>query len=257
VAEAEELAGKRFLVTGATGGIGSRVCALIGGRGGQVHLLSRNAEKLSLLDSQVNGPITDTSRVCVVDFASPDSTRACAAILEQLEEPLDGAVIIVPSAPKSRDRLPTDHEWRAALDLCFVNPLTVLRSVVPSIAHGGRIVIVSGIATKEVFPSLPFSNVIRLAWLAEAKRLSFVLGDRRIRVNTVSLGATLTEQLRRRLDDRREHDVPDRESLETIPLGEYGHPEDAAHVVVSLLSTFSNHITGVNIPFDGGLTRGY
>jgi 3-oxoacyl-[acyl-carrier protein] reductase len=245
------------VVTGATGGIGSRVCASIGAHGGEVRLVGRNAEKLARLDSQVNGRTTESPRILIADFASLDSTRTCAATLEQLGEPLDGAVMIVPSVPKSGAQLPADHEWRAALDLCFVNPLTVLRSAILNVTDGGRIVIVSGIATKEVFPSLPFSNVIRLAWLAEAKRLSFILGTRSIRVNTVSLGATLTEQLRTRLQNRREQDVPRRESPETIPLGEYGDPDDAAYVVVSLLSAFSNHITGANIPFDGGGTRSY
>lgn len=231
--------------------------ALLGTSGGEVHVVARDAEKLSLLDRQVNQHTTTNSRAFVVDFASLDSTRACAAAVEQMGELLDGVVMIVPSVPKSQDAHPRDDEWRAALDLCFVNPLTVLRSCIAKTADGGRIVIVSGVSSIEVFPSLPFGNVVRHAWLAESKRLSFVLGARRIRVNTLSLGATLTERLVDRLQDRREHDVSRRESPESIPLGEYGDPDDAAHAVVTLLSRFTNHITGSNIAFDGGLTRSY
>ncbi|TMC02778.1 MAG: SDR family oxidoreductase [Chloroflexi bacterium] len=96
-----------------------------------------------------------------------------------------------------------------------------------------------------------------MSWLAECKRLSFVLGSRGIRINTVSLGATLTERFVRRLENRVEEDVPARETPETIPLGEYGDPDDAAHVIVTLLGRFANHLTGGNIIFDGGITRAY
>jgi 3-oxoacyl-[acyl-carrier protein] reductase len=242
---------------GATGGIGRRVCRLIGERRGEVVVVGRDAAALARIDEEVNESVAGCTRRFVADFASIASTRACASAIEHSECPLDGAVVIVPSVPKSPDDLPGDDDWRAALDLCFVNPLAVLRSGLRNVIEGGRVVIVSGIASVEVFPELPFSNVVRLAWLAENKRLSFVLASSGIRVNTVSLGGTVTERFAARLANRSAHDVPSRESPENIPLREYGDPDDAAYVVVSLLSRLSNHITGANIVFDGGLTRSY
>ena len=253
----DEFGGKSFLVMGATGGIGRRVCRLIGKRHGQVLVVGRDAAALAELDRDVNRSAEGCTRRFVVDFASTESTRACGAAVEHGECRLDGVVVIVPSVPKSAEDLPRDEDWRAALDLCFVNPLSVVRSTLKNVLDGGRIVIVSGIASVEVFPELPFSNVVRLAWLAENKRLSFVLAPRGIRVNTLSLGGTLTERFAARLARRSADDVPSRESPQNIPLGEYGDPDDAAYVVVSLLSKLSNHITGTNIAFDGGLTRSY
>jgi 3-oxoacyl-[acyl-carrier protein] reductase len=257
-AGADDFAGRRFLVTGATGGIGRRVCASIGQRGGEVLVVARDSARLEEIDQQVNHFLpTSPRRVYVLDFGDTVSTQAAAAVIEQMSEPLDGIVLIVPSVPKSEDFQPRDDDWRAALDLCFVNPMSILRAGLANIREGGRVVIVSGIASVEVFPELPFSNVVRTAWLAESKRLSFGLGPRRVRINTLSLGGTLTDQFVRRLSKRSVGDVPARESPESIPLGEFGDPDDAAYVVLCLLSRFSNHITGTNVVFDGGLTRNY
>jgi NAD(P)-dependent dehydrogenase (short-subunit alcohol dehydrogenase family) len=71
-----------------------------------------------------------------------------------------------------------------------------------------------------------------VAWLAEAKYLAARLGERGIRVITVSLGGTLTEQFAAPLQSRVPTDVPPDEAADTIPLGEFGDPHDAAYVVV-------------------------
>ncbi len=253
----DDFGGQRILVTGATGGLGRRVCGLIGQGGGELLLAARNITALSQLDGAVNRGAADSPRVYVVDFANAASTRTASTAVAHTSGPLDAIVLIIPSVPKSNDILPESDEWRSALDVCFVNPLSLLRAGLANVRDGGRVVIVSGIASVEVFPELPFSNVIRMAWLAESKTLSFGLGPRRVRINTLSLGGTLTEQFGVRIAQRRAGDVAHRESPETIPLGEYGDPDDAAYVVVSLLSRFTNHITGTNIVSDGGLTRCY
>lgn len=249
--------GKRILVTGATGGLGSRVCSIVGQSGGEAIVVARDRHSAADLEERVNGRPADYPRVFPVDFSNTERTRACATALEQSNLPFDGLVLIPPGVPKSEEVWPSDTAWRAALDLCFINPLCLLTAASKNLIDGGRIVVVSGIATVEVFPSLPFTNVVRLAWLAECKRLSFALGPRRIRVNTVSLGGTLTEQFAARLARRLPHDIPERDSPESIPLGEFGDPDDAAYVVALLLSRLANHVTGTNVVFDGGLSRGY
>jgi 3-oxoacyl-[acyl-carrier protein] reductase len=252
-----EFSDRTILVTGATGGIGRRVSRLICERAGTVLLVGRNPQALTALDGSLNQTWSSGPRTLVVDFAVADSVARGAEALRLGRLPLRGVVLICPSVPKSEAIIPADTEWREALDLCFVNPLSLLRAALENMTADGRIVIVSGIASLQVFPSLPITNVVRMAWLGQAKYLAIRLGERRIRVNTVSLGGTLTEQFAARLASRQTLDVPPEESPDSIALGEYGDPDDAAYVVVSLLSRFTNHITGTNVVFDGGLTRGY
>jgi 3-oxoacyl-[acyl-carrier protein] reductase len=85
---------------------------------------------------------------------------------------------------------------------------------------------------------------------------------RGIHVNTLSVGGTLTPVYRAAIEKRAAAagmTFNDRLTEETsnVPLGKYGSPEEVARAIETLLSGFSDHITGVNILHDGGFTRGY
>jgi 3-oxoacyl-[acyl-carrier protein] reductase len=134
----------------------------------------------------------------------------------------------------------------------------------PDPANGKRckVVIISGMSSVQVMGHYASSNVIRCAWLAEAKTLAFALGERGIHVNTLSLGGTLTPGYTASLERRAasagvsfEQRLAD--ETDNIPLKKYGSPKEVAAAVEGLLSALSDHMTGVNILHDGGFTRAY
>jgi 3-oxoacyl-[acyl-carrier protein] reductase len=89
------------------------------------------------------------------------------------------------------------------------------------------VVVVSGMSSVQVMGHYATSNVIRCAWLAQAKTLAFALGERGIHVNTLSLGGTLTPGYTASLDKRaRAAGVGFaqrlRDETSNIPLGKYG-----------------------------------
>jgi 3-oxoacyl-[acyl-carrier protein] reductase len=47
----------------------------------------------------------------------------------------------------------------------------------------------------------------------------------------------------------------ERHSRKEIPVGEYGRPEDIAHLACFLASPLARYVTGAVIPVDGGLRR--
>jgi 3-oxoacyl-[acyl-carrier protein] reductase len=247
---------RNILVTGATGGIGSRVCStLLGQKVSVVGAVRDEGRFKDLMNSR--SLASKTLETVKVDFANSELMEQASQALSRVKPSLSGIVLIYPGIPKTSDTIPPPEAWRDALNLCFVNPLGFLRAAIDYLEPDARIVLVSGISGIQVFPSLPFSNAIRAAWLAEAKTLSFALASRKIRVNTLSLGGTLTERFKTRLADRKPNDIPMEDSPDNIPLGSYGDPDDVAKVVCSLLGEFSNHMTGANIVMDGGLTRVY
>jgi 3-oxoacyl-[acyl-carrier protein] reductase len=247
---------KNYLVTGATGGIGRRVCLKLAEHQTKLILAARPTARLESVVSDLRGLKGVSECVPIpLDFENTRTVELANRQVAELGMSIDGLVLVYPSIPKSPEIIPAAAEWQEALNRCFVNPLFLLRGCLDSMADGSRIVIVSGIASVQVFPDLAYSNAIRAAWLAEAKLLAFRLGQRQIRVNTLSLGGTLTERFTERLasaGNPASEDHPDR-----IALGHYGNPEDVADVVVSLLGNLSNHITGANIVCDGGLTKSY
>ena len=201
-------------------------------------------------------------------MADDQSVEAFGEDLQSRNVVLDGVVLMPPQPHASNEALPASEVWRALFQTSFIGPLSLLRTAIalmdPDLAAGRRakIVIVSGISSAQVLGHYATSNVIRLAWLAEAKTLAFALGERGIHVNTLSLGGTLSPWYQAAIEKRAAGagiSFEERLAEETanVPLRKYGTPQEVAVAIEGLLSAFSDHLTGVNILHDGGFTRAY
>lgn len=181
---------------------------------------------------------------------------------------LDGVVLMPPQVAPSAEALPANEVWQALFQSSFIGPLALLRAAIatmrpdPAAGRRAKVVIVSGISSVQVLSHYATNNVIRAAWLAQAKTLAFALGERGIHVNTLSLGGTLSPHYVGLIEKRAANagmTFAERIAEETanVPLRKYGRPEEVAAAVDGLLSDFSDHMTGVNILHDGGFTRAY
>lgn len=258
-----------ILVTGATGGIGRAVSArlLCGGR--PLVLAARDETKLAALCSELSNASSGVNcSWLAVDMASDRSVQQFADRLASEKHALSGAVLMPPQPPKTSDPLPSGDVWRQTFQASFIGPLALLRAVIatmqPDPGRGKRckIVVVSAISSTQVLVNNPLSNVVRSAWLAEAKTLAFQYGERGIHVNTLSLGGTLSpwyvDRIRERAKETgKSYEQFLNEETANIPLKKYGTPDEVAVAIEGLLSPFSDHLTGVNIMHDGGFTRAY
>jgi len=259
---------RTILVTGATGGIGLAVCDRLAKGGASVLLAARDVNKLRSLCTQLPDNGSGGHAWIRVDMTLDESIQQFADELAARNVILDGAVLMPPQDPPTSDPLPNSEKWREILQNSFIGPLALLKVAIgamkPDPANGRRckIVIVSGISSAQVMGNYASSNVIRCAWLAEAKTLAFAFGERGIHVNTLSLGGTLTPGYTASLAKRAANagmSYEDRLAEETsnVPLRKYGTPTEVAGAVEGLLSAFSDHMSGLNVLHDGGFTRSY
>lgn len=259
-----------ILVTGATGGIGRAVTSRLVAAGYRLVLAARNSDRLRSLAVELrqgSHPAVEHEWIGV-DMTDDVSVETFAGELVARRIELQGVVLMPPQEPPTNDPFPSNARWRQLLQGSFVGPLALLKAAIatmrPDPAKGARckVVVISGMSSVQVLGHYATSNVIRCAWLAEAKTLAFALGERGIHVNTLSLGGTLTPGYSASLEKRANSagvtfEQRLREETANIPLGKYGSPAEVAVAVEGLLSPFSDHMTGVNILHDGGFTRAY
>ena len=258
----------KVLVTGATGGIGREICSYLAANGHDLIITSRNIDSLTEIKANIEFSYKVFVYPAVVDFEDADKTYVFSSVLKNDFRAIDGVVLIYPRIERPETCLPSMEMWQRNFLTAFVRPLEALKSAVSIMPSGGRVVIVSGTAAVQVFPQRPLANVIRSAWLAQAKTMAFELGRSGIHVNTVSLGGFLTKRIEGEIAQRNEFEFSTEKSDlspyssflredEINALGKYGDPKDAAQVIAEMLFNFSNHITGANIICDGGYTRHY
>jgi 3-oxoacyl-[acyl-carrier protein] reductase len=201
-------------------------------------------------------------------MADENSVRSFDRELAGLRSELTGAVIMPPQPARSNDPMPENATWRKLFEESFIGPLGVLKAAIaamkpaPERGHRTKIVIVSGISSAQVLGHYAIGNVLRTAWLGEAKTLAFALGPRGIHVNTVSFGGTLTPYYQGQIEKRAKDngvsiDQQIASETDNVPLRKYGTAEEAARTIEMLLSPYSDHLTGINLLHDGGFTRAY
>lgn len=257
-----------ILLTGATGGIGLAVGRRLAASGYRLVLAARNAERLRAVAAELASSAGGEPEWISVDMTQDESIESFAAELAGRGIELQGVVLMPPQESPTNDPFPANAKWRQLLQGSFIGPLALLKAAIaamhPDPANGKRckVVVISGMSSVQVMGHYATSNVIRCAWLAEAKTLAFALGGRGIHVNTLSLGGTLTPDYTASLQRRADaagvtFEQRLQEETANIPLGKYGAPAEVAAAVEGLLSPFSDHMTGVNLLHDGGFTRAY
>ncbi|MCF1707596.1 SDR family oxidoreductase [Tabrizicola sp. J26] len=256
------------LITGATGGMGRPLCARLAAEGRELILAARTRSDLRSLCDTLEAEYPGPFHAVPLDMADISSVERFGAALTDLDVPLQGAVLMPPQPARSNDPLPPVEAWNQLFAASFIGPLEVLKQALPHMKSDpatslrAKIVIVSGISSAQVLGHYATGNVLRTAWLAEAKVLAFALGPRGIHVNTVSFGGALTPHYLELIQQRASANgvtVAEQIGAETdnVPLRKYGTPEEAAATIAMLLSPVSDHLTGINLLQDGGFTRAY
>jgi NAD(P)-dependent dehydrogenase (short-subunit alcohol dehydrogenase family) len=247
------LAGRRALITGASGDIGQALALGLARAGADiaVHHCAM-PEHAQAVAAKIAG-LGRLAHVYEGDFTQPGQARALAhAALA------DGPVDILLSNAAIERRSdwtaidPVDFTQMVSVNFgAFVDLAAVLGPAMG--ARGwGRIV-----ATGSVLAARPRAETLIYASLKAAQNcavraLARELGGRGVTVNIISPGAVETERMAASYADPAFRATVSAK----LPIGRPASPVDCVAPVVMLCSDAGGYITGANIPVDGGWTAG-
>jgi 3-oxoacyl-[acyl-carrier protein] reductase len=231
------LAGRTYVVTGGSRGLGFATAAALANDGARTILVAREQGALDDACARL-GP---GHRSCPADLGDPLSAGRIADDAGDI----DGALINVGGPPPGRILELDDRAWQAAFDSVFMASIRLIRALAPRIREGGSLLVVLSSTVKEPIPGLGASSGLRPGLAMAVKDASSALAPR-VRVNGILPGRIATERLREVYPD---------DTGSGIPLGRPGEPAEFGRVAAFLLSPASSYVTGTLVGVDGGLLR--
>jgi 3-oxoacyl-[acyl-carrier protein] reductase len=231
------LAGRMYVVTAGSRGLGYATASALAAEGASTLLVARDHHRLE----EARESLGPGHAILSADLAHPGTADAIARSVGDI----DGALINVGGpAPGSVLDL-GDEDWQAAWEGVMMSPLRLLRALVPRVREGGALLVVLSSTAKEPIAALGASNALRPGLGMVVKDLANTLAPR-VRVNGILPGRIMTERLSQ---------LGPGELSQDVPLGRPGDPEEFGRVAAFLLSPAASYVTGALIAVDGGLLR--
>jgi enoyl-[acyl-carrier protein] reductase I len=138
--------------------------------------------------------------------------------------------------------------YKQAVDISAYSLIALARAAVPLMSEGGSIIAMTYFGAEKVIPGYNVMGVAKAALEATARYLAFDLGNKKIRVNTISAGPvkTLSAMAVGGIDEMFAH------TERKAPLHRNIDADEVGKTAVYLLSDLSSGVTGENIYVDSG-----
>jgi 3-oxoacyl-[acyl-carrier protein] reductase len=245
------LAGKRFVVTGGSRGIGAAVVRLALAQGAEVvFTYHHSVDAARALCAEMNRAYPGQS--CVALPAQVSDPEAVAQFATAALESLGTVDVLVNNAGIVRDhtfaRMPR-HEWDDMIETNLGGMFGVTQPLVMPMVkqRRGAVINVSSVVGVRGAPGQTGYAASKAGIIGFTKALSKEISRFDVTVNAVAPGLIETDMTAGLPPER----IDQMKAL--IPTGRFGSPEDVAHTICFLASDWARYITGQVIEVDGGL----
>jgi 3-oxoacyl-[acyl-carrier protein] reductase len=243
------LEGKVAVVTGSARGIGRAIAEVFAQRGANVVIVDRNGEMAAATAQEISAKSGREFSSFSVDVGDSASVKTMIDQVLAKHERID---ILVNNAGTTRDNLimrMDEADWDLVLNVNLKGVFNCSKAVVRPMMKQryGRIVNISSVSGLAGQAGQANYSSSKAGVVGLTKALARELGSRQITVNAVAPGFIPTELTKDLPAELKET------SLNGIPLGRWGTPEEIAYAVAFLASDEAAYITGHVLSVDGGM----
>lgn len=241
----QETSHKTVIVTGAAGGMGSKVCRYLSSCGWQVLALDHNRDRLAQLQQERG------VRTLGIELQATDLVQQ---VIQQLQDMPDVWGLVNMAGASIGDSLDTMSldDWQQSFDINVTPAFRLIQAVAPLMRQqGGGSVINVGSPVGIVGARKPSYAASKAALTGLTMSCARALGKDQIRVNLLLPGPTITEMTKDWNQERRDA------IAQATFLRRLCEPQEVAEVIGFLLSPASRYMTGSIVDMTAGSMYGH
>lgn len=239
-------------VTGAATGIGAAIAVALAGKGYDVAISARQAERLADTAKQI-GALGARVLPIMLDLCSLTAVESAMAQVSDAFGHLDvlannaGATLRKPALDVTAD------EWESVMQPNLKGTFFLCQQAGRHmIEHGiaGCIINVASAHGVVGFPNRSVYGISKAGLIHMTRMLAIEWAEYGIRVNAIAPGTVTTDSRAAMLADPKVKEM----MLNRVPLHRFATPQEIAEAVCFMASPAASYMTGQTLLFDGGLT---
>ena len=241
----KDLAGKKIIITGASGGIGNSIIEKLNQAGANILASGTRIEKLDELKSKYAG-----IKTLKFDISNNDKIEE---FIENAAKELGGNLdCLVNNAGVTQDNLAIRmslEEWQKVIDINLTSTFLISKFAIKKMLKNksGKIVNISSVVGHTGNLGQANYTASKAGIIAMSKSLAIEYAKKNININCISPGFIKTA-MTDKLDDKFKETI-----ISKIPSARLGEPDDIANAVLFLCSNQSSYINGETLHVNGGM----
>lgn len=252
-----KLKNQRFVICGASSGLGYATARQLILEGARVVLVARRGDEMRESFRHFS------DHVEIIEGSVLDSETLNEIETSIRNEKTHGILLNAGGPPTGSPLSTTMDDWDAAWQLVMRWKIDLSLRVAPIFKEQGygRMIFIESQSVKQPLPVLALSNSFRAGVVGFAKSLALEVAKDGVTVNVIAPGSHDTPAIQRVIaHNSKMQSITEekaRERMESnIPIGRMGTAEEFATLATWLFSEHSAYITGQTISHDGGIIGG-